>query len=248
MIEDFCPRRGTKLSSKWDSIGNVHPSNLIERHTVLSRLAAAPRSLGSALRKSVAIFRMSGHSHHESVSDEIETDAATAKEFERVERAARLLQSYYSYQRWRHRKLRGQCMLSAGSLRFWSHIQHGLRYRPAKFVRVASDSRKLCRPVREQADAVTRWFPALSALVVGKRSILCTLFVRHCSEDSAVSGDVASSFEGESLFRTRHGTRGRCSDLNLSLVPQGDSPRGGHCSILPTLIPVTCLVTEGSGA
>jgi hypothetical protein len=52
---------------------------------------------------------------------------------------------------------RWQTLLSTGTTRFWAHVQHGLRYRPARFARIASDQRKLCRPVREQADAVTRW-------------------------------------------------------------------------------------------
>ena len=66
-------------------------------------------------------------------------------------RAARLLQDYYSFQKMRHRTLRREALLRDGSLRFWSHVQHGgTRHRPARFIRVASDQRKLARPMREQ--------------------------------------------------------------------------------------------------
>ena len=105
---------------------------------------------------------------NESVGDFAHLDKEHA-----LQHAALLLQAFYGFRRLRNNKLRKEALLSTGSLRFRAHLQSGLRHRPARFVRTASDDRRAPRSVFQQAEAATRWL--VSECGLGVPSVLISV-------------------------------------------------------------------------
>lgn len=140
-------------------------TRVMTRNSIIHLLATAPWTPFRAMRGATrGLSRMMSNEDVVSAGPDAPGAHADA-ELQRAIRAARLVQNFYTFQKIRARCLRRQALLRNGSMRFWSHVQHGgTRHRPARFIRVAADVRKQASPVRDQADAVARWLTQDSAL------------------------------------------------------------------------------------